>query len=286
MNSPADGLTILPGERLDCTDREYFSDHSRISNTMIGDLIEHPRIYHAYYVTGTRERKPATEAMRLGSMVHAALLETIDDRFAVLPEGTERRSNKGKAAYAAFIAEHAGALVVKYETYAKAQAMREALLANPKSRRLIELDGESELAIGWEDPATGLPCKAKIDRLITSAELAWDLKSTKNPSPDAFASAVKDFGYHRAHAHYTAGCRSLDWSGSMPFVCVRNEFPFEVAINELDVDAIALGEQQVRRALDDLARRLETDDWAAPWENQMNEVHLPAWALRDLEVLP
>jgi len=252
---------------------------------MISDLIASPRIYHARYISGEIESSPPSEAMMLGTMTHAALLEQIDQRFAVLPEGTERRSNKGKAAYAEFMEANAGKTIVKYETYEKALAMREALLANPISRRLIELEGESELAIGWNDPETGLPCKAKIDRLIRDHDLAWDLKTTRDPSPEGFAKSVANFGYHRAHSHYTAGCRSLDWAGSMPFVCVRNEYPHDVSVNELDVDAIAFGDRQVRTALANLQRRIEGDDWVADYEKQLNTVRLPAWALKDSEAM-
>ncbi len=286
MDTPASGLTTLPGERLDCTDAEYFSDHSRVSNTMLNDLRKSPRLYHGYYITGDLQRPASTEAMGVGTLTHAAVLESIDDRFAVLPEGTERRSNKGKAAYAEFIAANKGKTIVKAEAYATALRMCQALRENTVARTLLDLGGETELAIGWTHGPTGLPCKAKLDRLVASHNLIWDLKTTKDPSPDAFAKAVVNFGYMRQAAHYLDAARSLGVDGKQLIVCVRNCEPYEVAVYELDPDALALGEQQISETLEDLQRRMETDDWTADWEKQLTELRLPAWATKPLEVTP
>ena len=68
-----------------------------------------------------------------------------------------------------------------------------------------------EIAIVWDDPETGLRCKARID--FVSEYDGWtvvgDLKSSINAAPKQWARAVANYGYHRQAAFYLDGCNAI-----------------------------------------------------------------------------
>ncbi|MCY1004029.1 PD-(D/E)XK nuclease-like domain-containing protein [Nannocystis pusilla] len=152
-------------------------------------------------------------------------------------------------------------------------------------------NGSSEVAITWRDADTGLDLRARLDRLLVRrGSLVVDLKSTDDPNPEGFARSMYRFGYHRQAAFYCAAAQALH--GTLPrfvFVAVRNEPPHEIAVYELEPEALAIGQHEIRESLDELSRAIRTNDWQAPWEGpawesgQPPKINLPQWALKQGE---
>jgi hypothetical protein len=276
-----DSVQTPPGELLEWSAEQYFADTDRVSRSMLDKLRESPRTYHARFIAKTAIDSPESPAMRLGSLVHAKLLEDASG-YAVAPR-CDRRTNAGKEAFAAFEAENAGRLVITEAMNAGAEACCEALRRNTIAASIVAEPGDTEVSIGWKHGATGLDLKARLDRVVRPRSLVWDLKTTKDPSPDEFARSVVKFGYHRQQYMYQAAAESIGICGPFLFVCVRNCPPYDVAIYTLDDDAVELGSRQVEKLLVELRRRLDENDWAADYEKRLTELRLPAWALTDLE---
>lgn len=82
--------------------------------------------------------------------------------------------------------------------------------------------GYPEVSIFWEDPETGIRCKARIDRLQT--KVAVDLKtfSVKGSSIDrAIASSFARYGYATQAVHYSQGIeivKALARTDDLPWV--------------------------------------------------------------------
>jgi hypothetical protein len=135
----------------------------------------------------------------------------------------------------------------------------------------------------------------RLDRLIVRrGSLVADLKSTNDPSPDGFSRSIYNFGYHRQAAFYCNAAQAL--LGSLPrfaFIVVRNEPPYEVAVYELEPEAIAIGQHEIRESLRALSRAMATGEWSAPWEGpawertagglQPPKINLPYWARKQGE---
>ena len=82
------------------------------------------------------------------------------------------------------------------------------------------------------------------------------------------------FGYHIQAEHYlqTTG---LD---RFVFLVVQSEFPFDVALYELDQDAMDEGARARRKALDQISECQIADHWPGHSETGVQSLSLPRWA--------
>lgn len=90
----------------------------------------------------------------------------------------------------------------------------------------IELDGESERALYWEEQITGdaalsprLKCKAKLDHISKDKRRIYDLKTGDDANPKKLVRRILDSGCHVQAAAYT---RAL--VANFPEVSGRTEF--------------------------------------------------------------
>lgn len=279
-------------QRQQWTAEQYFAD-SRTSRSDLELYRSSPRTYFRRKIAKTLAEPEPSAAMRLGTMLHAAALEPeVWKRVAVdKPKFTGDGARARQAAWEAGL--FAGAMVVAPKERAAVDGMLAALQhGKSKAAQLARgllwgAGGESEVAITWRDEdeklAHPIERRARLDRLCTrKGSLVVDLKTTDDPSPEAFAKSIFNHGYHRQAGFYCEAALALVGS-SLPrfaFVVVRSEPPHEVAVYELEPEAISLGQQEVRESLRALSRSLAENDWSAPWENGPMKINLPFWARR------
>jgi len=264
-----------------CTNAEYHADTERVSRSMAETYRKSPRLYHGRYVSRTIPPPEPTPALRLGSAFHSLTLEpsTYDGLYFVAPK-CDRRTKAGKAEWAAAMAEAGTRTLVKQDEAEQVQAWRDAVMANPHARTLIECDGLTEQSLQWRDPQTGLALKARTDKLINV--LIVDLKSAAEVAPARWIRSCVSFGYHRQAAWYIDGVQALTGEqAGMVFLVVGKEPPHEVATYELDGDALLLGRGENSRTLRELADRYERDEWTADYELEPLTLSLPRWAGND-----
>lgn len=277
-----------PGEvrRWDITPSAYQAERDHVRRTHLELLRESPALYHHHVVLG----HPTTEtrALRLGRALHVAVLQPAEASALVVVEpDVNRRTNAGKAEIAAWRrALPADAIVLSEEELDTVRGMAAALRADPLAGQMLEREGERELPLRWTDSETDLPCKVMLDFLFFTRARdrarVLDLKSTSDPTPHAWTRSVVTFGYHRQAAFYGDATAALT---GLPvdflFLVVRSSPPYEVVVYDLDDQAVEVGRQQIRAALRDLARRLETSNWRAPWQGERprpTTLSLPPWA--------
>lgn len=260
------------------TAEQYHADYSRVSNSMLSVFRQSRRRYFERFVAQTMPATEPTAAMRLGSLVHALVLEPDSvSQYATAPN-VDRRTKAGKEEYAAFLAESASKTVVDADDWQKALAIRDAVWGNSVAKQFLAMPGDNEVSHYWTDPATGIECKCRYDRLC--ADLIPDLKTSHDASPRGFAEKSASLGYHRQAAHYRYG-----WTCAtgevLPFVfiVVCTEPPYDVGIYELDEDALQLGEAQNESALRMLKTCHKTGDWREPWQKQVTQLKLPKWTV-------
>lgn len=198
-------------------------------------------------------------ALDIGDALHAILLEParLDSDFAVAQD-LDMRTNAGKAARKEFEEANTGRRILSADDHRHLRMMYESVMAHPQARALIEADGMVECSWFWTDEATGLPCKCRPDKLLTSGQMI-DIKST--PTLAKFPFAVEDFRYYVQDAWYTHGvAKACEVAADMAFLVVQKTVEagrYPVAVVRLPEDLRIYGRQCWRRDLDRYARFLE-----------------------------
>ena len=222
-----------------------------------------------------------TEDMQTGSALHALVLEGEDAyaaRYAAAPEGIKRNTREGKERWAAFMAENADKEHLTGEQETAIRAMAAALAAHPAASRLLARCREREKSIFWEDPATGIACKGRLDGYDPAAALILDLKTARDASPRGFAKATAELGYHGQAAFYLNGLATRGISARFVFAVVEKAPPFAVALYHIDGDELAAGRQLAARCLALHARCAAAGEWPG-YAPDVQPLALPRWAL-------
>lgn len=246
-----------------------------VSQSQLKDLAVSPLHYHARHVAKMAPRE-TTAAMRLGSALHALVLEpeTFDSSYVV--QTWDARTKAGKEERDAALAS--GRVVLDGDDADDLRSMAAALMAHPVASRILAERVHTEHPIFWTDADSGLRCKARLDAVsaIGSASAIVDLKSTTDASPEGFARQVANLGYHVQAAHYLDGWRACGGDAeTFVFVVVEKSAPYAVAVYELDTEALAIGDMKRRSLLDLLAECRRADRWPG---YQTQTISLPRWA--------
>jgi exodeoxyribonuclease VIII len=146
-----------------------------------------------------------TPTMAFGSAAHVATLEpqAFADRYAKIPDGIDRRTKAGKAAYAAYLEEAGGRDVLTTADWARALAVGGSVRSHPVAGPYLQ-NGRAEVTLQWTDRATGLECKGRLD-WQASPMLFVELKTARRIQPHKFAADAWAYGYFHQAAFYRRG---------------------------------------------------------------------------------
>ncbi len=264
---------------LELDNEAYHGSTDADSNSSLNLFRKSRERYAAIRVYKTLQPDPPTPAMAFGTAFGYFLMEP--EKFAqryVVEQKFDRRTTKGKEGSAAFAEANAGRWLISAEDMILLADMSAGVLRNPKARAALEAPGRVECSVTWTDPDTGLPLKCRPDKLLNNG-LIWDLKTTVDSSPEAFARTCVNFGYHRQAALYLDGVwQELQADGPFLFVAVSKEPPHETVCLTLDAEALALGRKQNATALRELAECKRSGNWAGKWRDKIIETSLPRYA--------
>jgi len=208
-------------------------------------------------------------AFDLGHAVHGKVLGVGLD-VVVIPDDILASNGAASTKEAkSFIADaRANGLVpVKADVLAQVDAIAEAVLANPKARTLLGLDGDTELSIFADDPDTGVPLRGRLDRLaeLSSGRLVnIDLKTTTDVRRHKIVRTIEDFGYDIQSETYKHLLRLALDADVAPthLIFVETDPPHEVRVVQLaHEDWIDGGQRKMRRAISIYARCTATGLW-------------------------
>ena len=275
----ADGvLAPHPIGLVDCTNEQYHSGPGVSKSHLDAIAGKSPRHYWQKYINPDRERTPPTPAMVMGSAIHSAILEP--DLFPseyVANPGIERRSNAGKAEYAAFEAEHKGKIVLSDEDFQACLAIRDAVHSHPLAAGLLTL-GQAEQSFYGIDPETGELIKCRTDYMHDSGSMIVDLKSTEDASPDGFGKSAANFRYpvQIAWYHDVMDAAYGEHPEHWVFMAVEKKPPYAIGIYFTDPADVQRARVAARR---DFMRIVEAKR-AGVWPDYGAEalpLSLPAW---------
>lgn len=255
-----------------------------------------------------------TDAMRVGTAFHAALLEDWQG-VAVISEATKNagRTNAETIECRAWTLVDAqrqrdaaileGLTPIHLGEQETIVAMLDAVRAHPEAAAIFEAEGRSEVTLTWD--VDGVACKGRIDWL---AGRVYDLKSIGGVNGDfeeACHRAIGDWGTHGQQMHYSSGASAngVPIVGNPTLVYVERDFPHRVCVIELsDADArqgMEMCREAYRRWADCTAsgvwpsgspegvRKSRVNPWASRlWERRINgAVPDPSETIAELEAL-
>lgn len=223
-----------------------------------------------------------TKATALGHAFHTFLLEP--NRFHaeyVVPPKVDRRFKAGKETWAAFEAENPGKLAISAAELESYEGMAESILAHDFARELLSGPGLIEVTIIWRDAATGLLCKARLDRVARHPS-GWtfvtDLKTARDAEERAFARQASQLGYFRQIAWYRDGLNLLrPQPRRCVFIAVEKERPYAVACHEVDDRGLEQAARENRAHLDQFKQCEDSGVWPG-YGSGLSLIDYPIWA--------
>lgn len=254
--------TLEPGIYKNMPDSEYFAIDA-VSNSYLKEVKKSPG--HAKFAP----KDEPTKAKGVGTIAHLALLqpERLGTCVKIVPEenknsnafydelsnifpdiGIEKKLNW--IGNQQLIAEQCPDIILTERADLNmAKTMAESVKNNYNCARLLAT-GDSEVVIIWEDEETGLLCKCKFDKLNTELGIGVDLKFVEDASPDKFAWAAYDYGYHRQQVHYFEGAKSqgIDLKTNV-IIAVEKTPPYPPTIYELGDEDWAVAAEELRHLL-------------------------------------
>ena len=248
---------------------DYHADPA-VSASHLHAVAKSPYHYWSRYLDPKRTPVEPTAAMRLGSLVHCAVLEPeeLQARYGVCGP---RNTKAGKEQAERMAAD--GIEAVTQFDMVLALSMAVSVRVHPAAAALLA-HGKAEQSFWWDDRQTGLRCKCRPDWY--SGSTIVDLKTTTDASPAGFARSVAAYRYHVQAQHYLSGT----FAERFVFVAVEKIYPYAVGVYELDAAAMEHGEALRRRNLATIADCKAINEWPG-YGAGIQPLSLPSWALRD-----
>lgn len=238
----------------------------------------------AHYKAAMEQSRTPTPAQVFGTVVHAMILEphkSHADLFSV--KELNWTTKEGKAEREKL--ERIGLPIISAVDLDKALRMRDSVWASSHAASLLT-GCKTEQQTTWTGYDAKVPCKAGID--ATGPLGIVDLKTTIDASPDAFARAIRSYGYYMQAAHYIDAIAATQGK-VMPFtfIAVEKQPPFAVACYTLSFDSLAAGYAAMNKIAKIYSDCIASGVWPG-YEGKSIELSIPinldAAAVADLEL--
>lgn len=253
------------------TPQQYHADRTHLSRSMLFELYQSPRVYEARYITRSMPPKSVTEAMMLGTAIHAEVLlgESVVRTCPqeLLSSDGAMRTNAAKEWKENAIAS--GFAVLGKESRAKIAPTVESIRRTLHRAGIDLAKCVCETPVRWEEG--GVKCKAMPD--ILAGDTIIDLKTQDDVTDRAIVNKIRTFGYWLQHVHYCAGTAANDFW----FVFAETQPPWRCKLRRIPAWYLDWARQKRAELLADFARRQSENDWADPDEGIIKDLDMPVW---------
>ena len=189
-----------------------------------------------------------TPALRLGTLIHCAVLEFMDyhDRYLTIPT-TDRRTKEGKALYQEYMDKlKPGQEPITPDENDMAMQMRHVIVEDPNASKYLTRFRPEQIYV-WTDPETGERCKMKADAVteIDGQDVLIDFKTTDSCADGHFERSVKKYGYQLQAGMYCEGYFANTYRDpKFIFVAQEKKPPYACRVYECDPYFIQQGKEQ------------------------------------------
>lgn len=280
-------MTVGPGVH-NLTADEYHADPvagGSLSSTGARKLLDTCPAKFRYWIEQGEETKQVWDE---GSAAHMLVLGAGPKLTKVVgtgaggPDAWQNNVDKGKV----IEARAAGEIPLKPKQWDMVHGMAEALQKHKLAAALLSPEqGVAEQTIVWQDPATGVMCRALLDLLRHPLRgggtfYVPDYKTCVSAHPDAVARSVSDWGYHIQGWWYEQAAKAAGRGPDVQFTLIAQEKtpPYLVSVVFPDAESIRAGGMLARDALNQYAECKRTGKWPG-YSEQGVPVSLPPWEL-------
>jgi hypothetical protein len=228
-------------------------------------------------------REGTSAAMEKGTALHLALLEPDLFRSLVhedIPgDGRTKAVREARSALRESLTEDS--IVLPPADYLDVLGMRDSVLAHPRARTFFRGEFETEVTAIWEEPTTGITCRARFDVRVPRAPIVPDLKTCRNAQPWAFGKDAADRGYHRKMAWYRRAERALGRDvEDCAIIAVENTAPYATAVYLLKPEDVDAADREITQLLDRFAYCRDNDFWPG-YGDEFLTLRLPNYATQE-----
>lgn len=243
-----------------------YRQHPALNFSLAKHLLDSP----AHFKAAQDEDHEPSEAMMLGTLTHAFVLEDKDlrDEYALKPDGMSFATKEGKAWRDAQTKP-----ILADEKAQRVPLCADSLAKSRTVRKMLELCPQRETPIICE--FRGVEIKALMD--MHSDALIADFKTAQDCTKRAFARKIGDYHYDMQAAWYQAAHAAkygLDEPAPFYWLVVEMKQPFARAIYRASDALIESGLAKMERAIDIYKKCQASGKWDLP-EVELEEIDLP-----------
>lgn len=138
--------------------------------------------------------------------------------------------------------------------------------------------GVAERSIYWNDDASGLLCRARMDYYREDLGIIFDLKSCVDARYFKFQRDIMNYHYHRKAAWYLDGCRKVGLpANGFAWLAIEKEAPYAIGLYMASEEMLELGRTGMAELLDQFAQCQSSGDWPG-YPDDFCTIELPEWA--------
>lgn len=241
-----------PVEHREMTSEEYHANITHDSNSSLSLFNESPATYNAIRVAKTMKAPATTRSQRFGHLLHTAILE---------PEKIDKLR-----------------LMMTKDEYEQVRWSAANVWKNPRAVENLKRCSAFEHTLFWTTKY-GHNLKVRFDGVQEIESCFLDIKSHKWRNESDFWRSVKEYGYHRQAAIYSAGFKAA--YGTKPtvkYILVPNFAPYEdVLVRTMPEAAIDLGREENKHILAKLKICRETNVWHTSGYDKEWPIEIPTY---------
>ena len=239
---PKYGLMPDDFSLLEYNSRDYYS-LGRVSK-----ILESPWAYVDRYVLKNKTKQ--TDAMKLGIMIHEALLEPekFKDNYVLMPTFSGTGSVKARKEWKE---ANSDKHMVDEKTLDKLTCMLSSLTAHKKASNILT-GGQAEIQAMVRDDENDLNHYGRFDYLRDDG-IFVDVKSCLNASKEAFEKSFYDMGYYLQCGYYALILELMTGKqcNEAMFICVETKMPYNVAVYHVNEVSIDLGKSVIKKSFEE-----------------------------------
>lgn len=237
----------------------------------------------------TAEPTMPSAALRQGSAIHALILQPEENLVRRYPDF---RGGHKDAAMTDYLAGLCPLNASDHEVYCQ---VAESWRSDPDCdlfAALVDLCEDRELTLVWDDPESGVRCRARLDLYHGPDRFMGDIKSGKwSGDPDDNGRKIVQFGYHIQAELYRQGCEVLGLpapeSIALLLVHTRDEFADftvpEYGVIPVPEELLESARPIIRTALARWAEAERTGHWPGRFNNDPQDPRISPWMRRKMQ---
>ena len=268
-----------PGIYYNISNEDYHNGEG-VSKSNLDDIAKCPAIYQ--WKKKAPECEEQKQALNMGTALHCLLLEPqhFESRFSIMPK-YDLRTKEGKEGRKQFMDEYYSPdkIIITEDEMQKLQLMRQSALAHPDAKKLLEMQGECEASLYWNDFETDVLCKIRPDKIvyINGKPIIVDIKKTSNIND--FGRSIEDYRYHVQAAMYIdGGTEIFKITPTFLFIAISDVADggrYPVRVFQLDEHDLGVGYELYRENLLTFANSLKHNSW-----DGIETIQRPQWIRR------